>query len=41
MVKAQLGLVDLPQLDAADALALAICHAHSCRGAQLNPTKQI
>ena len=41
MVKAQLGLTELPQLDAADALALAICHAHSCRGAQLNPPKQI
>ncbi len=41
MVKAQLGLRELPQLDAADALALALCHAHSCRGAQLNPPKQI
>ena len=41
MIKAQLGLDKLPQLDAADALALALCHAQSCQGAQLNPPKQI
>jgi len=41
MIKAMLGLPEPPQADAADALALALCHAHSCRGAQLNPPKQI
>jgi len=30
MVKTLLGLPDLPQNDAADALGLAICHVHSC-----------
>ena len=29
MVKTLLALGELPQNDAADALALAICHAHS------------
>ena len=29
MVKTLLGLPELPQNDAADALGLAICHAHS------------
>ena len=29
MVKTYLGLAELPQNDAADALGLAICHAHS------------
>jgi len=41
MVKAMLGLKAAPQPDEADALALAICHAQSCRGAQLNPAKQL
>ena len=41
MVKAVFGLPDAPQADAADALAIALCHAQSCRGAQLNPPKQI
>lgn len=41
MVKAMLGLREIPQPDAADALALAICHAQNCRGAQLNPPRQI
>ncbi len=41
MVKAMLGLLEAPQADAADALALALCHAHNCRGAQINPPKQI
>ena len=41
MVKAVLGLPEIPQADAGDALALAICHAHSRRGAQINPPKQI
>lgn len=37
MVMRLLGLPDLPQEDAADALALAICHAHTRSGvAQLN-----
>ncbi len=31
MVKAMLGLSALPQEDAADALAVALCHAHSAR----------
>ena len=39
MVKAMLSLPEIPQ--AADALALAICHAQSSRGAQINPPKQI
>jgi crossover junction endodeoxyribonuclease RuvC len=33
MVKAQLGLPAAPSADAADALAIAITHAQSCRGA--------
>jgi crossover junction endodeoxyribonuclease RuvC len=41
MVKMMLGLAELPQEDAADALALAICHFQSCRGARINPPKQI
>ena len=41
MVKMMLGLAEVPQEDAADALALAICHAYSCRGVQINPPKQI
>jgi crossover junction endodeoxyribonuclease RuvC len=41
MVKAMLGLPAAPQADAADALALALCHAQSCRGARINPPKQI
>lgn len=41
MIKATLGLPVAPQADAADALAIAICHAQSCRGAQINPPKQI
>jgi len=41
MVKAMLGLSEIPQADAGDALALAICHAHSCRGVQIKPPKQI
>lgn len=41
MVKAMLGLPEAPQADAADALAIALCHANSCRGAQLNPPKQL
>ncbi|MFQ5993848.1 MAG: crossover junction endodeoxyribonuclease RuvC [Acidiferrobacterales bacterium] len=32
MVKALLGLNDMPQADAADALACAICHAHHTVG---------
>ena len=31
MVKAMLGLSHLPQEDAADALAIALCHAHTAQ----------
>ena len=41
MVKALLGLKEVPQPDTADALALAICHAQCCRGIQIKPLKQI
>ena len=41
MVKALLGLPEAPPEDAGDALALAICHAKTRRGIQLNPQKQI
>ena len=41
MVKALLGLKELPPADAADALALAICHAQNCRGIQISPPKPI
>jgi len=41
MVKVMLGLKEAPQADAGDALAVAICHAHSCRGIQVKPLKQI
>ena len=41
MVKALLGLPELPQADAADALGLAICHAHSVQGIPINPPKPI
>lgn len=41
MVKALLGLKETPTADAGDALALAICHAQSIRGVQLNPPQPI
>ena len=41
MIKAQLGLPEVPPVDAADALAIAICHAQSCRGIQLNHRQQL
>ncbi|MGA2604655.1 MAG: crossover junction endodeoxyribonuclease RuvC [Verrucomicrobiia bacterium] len=41
MVKAVLGLPEIPQADAGDALALAICHAHNCRGVQIQALRQI
>ena len=41
MVKVLLGLSEVPQADAGDALAVAICHAHSCRGIQTKPARQI
>jgi crossover junction endodeoxyribonuclease RuvC len=41
MIKAMLALPEAPQADAADALALALCHAQSCRGVQIAPAKQI
>jgi Holliday junction resolvasome RuvABC endonuclease subunit len=34
-------LAVIPQADAGDTLALAICHAHACRGVQVKPAKQI
>jgi crossover junction endodeoxyribonuclease RuvC len=33
MIRTLLGLVDLPQSDTADALAIAVCHLHCCHGA--------
>jgi crossover junction endodeoxyribonuclease RuvC len=41
MIKAMLALPEAPQPDAADALAIALCHALSCRGAQVNAPKPI
>jgi crossover junction endodeoxyribonuclease RuvC len=41
MIKATLGLPAAPHPDAADALALALCHAQSCRGIPIKPAKQI
>lgn len=43
MVQRMLALTEEPPEDAADALAVAICHAQSSRGisAQINPPKQI
>ncbi len=41
MVKALLGLPKAPDADAADALAIAICHATSLRGIQIDPPEQI
>ena len=41
MMKAQLGLPEVPPADAADALAIAICHVQSCRGLQLNRREQL
>ncbi len=41
MVKALLGLKEAPPADAADAIAIAICHAQSCRGVPLHPPKPI
>jgi len=41
MVKMLLGLDEPPQEDAADAMAVAICHAQCCRGAPIHPPKQI
>lgn len=43
MVQRMLGLDEEPPEDAADALAIALCHAQSSRGiaAQINPPKQI
>ena len=41
LIKAQLGLRETPDPDAADALALALCHAQSCRGVQIQPPKPI
>lgn len=32
MVRTLLALSDLPQEDAADALAVALCHGHTCQG---------
>ena len=41
MVKAVLGLPELPAADAADALAIAITHAQSCQGIALNRARPI
>lgn len=41
MVKAVLGLAELPAPDVADALAIAITHAQACRGIQLNRARPI
>jgi crossover junction endodeoxyribonuclease RuvC len=43
MVQRILGLTEEPPEDAADALAVALCHAQSSKGlaAQINPPKQI
>lgn len=41
MVRALLGLAEVPPSDAADALALAICHAQNQRGIVIDPPKQI
>lgn len=41
MVQALLGLPETPGADAADALALAICHAQSCRGVMIQPPKAL
>lgn len=41
MVKMQLGLKEVPPEDAADALAVAICHVQSSRGIAVQPPKEI
>ncbi len=41
MVKALLGLAEVPVEDAGDALAVAICHAQSLQGIQIQPPKAI
>jgi len=41
MVKSLLGLAELPGPDAADAFAIAITHAQSCRGIQSNRARPI
>ena len=41
MVMRLLGLVEMPQEDAADGLALAICHLNSCRGLQARENKPL
>ena len=41
MIKAMLGLATVPTADAADALALAVCHGQSCQGIQLAQAKPI
>jgi len=41
MVKAMLGLPEAPQADAADALAVALCHFQCSRGVPVSPPKQI
>ncbi len=41
MVKVQLPGVNLAGHDAADALAIAICHAHHARSAQVMATQQV
>jgi crossover junction endodeoxyribonuclease RuvC len=41
MIKAQLGLPAAPTSDAADALAIALCHAHNLRSLSLSSSKPI
>lgn len=41
MVRALLGLPEVPPPDAADALAVAICHAQCSRGIVVEPAKEI
>ena len=41
MVRALLGLADVPPPDAADALALAICHAQNQRGMVIEPPRRV
>ncbi len=41
MIKTVLGLAEMPQEDAADALAIAICHVYCLQSVQVKPSKQI
>ena len=41
MMKVQLGLPTIPPPDAADALAIAVSHAHGCHGIQTEHRRQL